>query len=63
MLTKPAAAFAQLLGAVLMFFGFGAMVDGSYWLFVVGAALLLWGGWAARKRISEDKPKHPADPR
>jgi len=58
MLTKPAAVFAQLFGVVLMFLGLGAMMNGIYWLFAIGVAFLVWGGWAARKRIADDKPKH-----
>ena len=57
MLTKPAAAFAQILGAILMFIGFGAMLDGSYGMLIVGALLFVWGGLAVRKRIADDRGK------
>jgi hypothetical protein len=63
MLTKPAAAFAQILGAVLAFIGFGAALGGDgYWMLIAGAALLIWGGWEARNRIASDQAKRRNDP-
>ena len=51
-MTKPAAVFAQLFGALLAFLAIGIP---SWVVGIVGVGLFILGGAASRKRIREDQ--------
>lgn len=54
-MTKPAAVFLQLIGVVMILYGFTeAAQGGSYWPIWVGLALLVWGGISIRQRIDRE---------
>jgi type IV secretory pathway TrbD component len=54
MLTKPAAAGAQILGVIITLYGVG---DGSWFWGLFGVALFILGGAATRQRIKQDQQR------
>ncbi len=56
-MTKPAAVFAQLIGAFLAFLSIGMFSDnsGGAWLMLIaGAGLFFAGGASARKKMQNE---------
>lgn len=49
-MTKPAAIFLQLIGLIVAMVGIGQQ---SWTISLIGAALIIWGGYAIRQRIKK----------
>ncbi|WP_018935650.1 MULTISPECIES: hypothetical protein [unclassified Thioalkalivibrio] len=54
-MTKPAGVFLQIIGVLMILYGFTEAAEGgSQWPIWAGLGLLVWGGIGIRKRIDQE---------